>query len=170
MFKEKVDLQKNYTDVGVERTAVDDGLRAYLVSVYNHMAGALAVTAAVAFLVANTSLITMMFNPQTGGMSVLGWLFLLSPLIVIFGFNWVLTSGTLAQVRGVFWLYSALMGASLAPILSGLYQRQHGSRLSDYGGDVRRHEHLRHGDQTRPDLNGRLSQNGSVGHYHCRGG
>ena len=46
MFKEKVDLQKNYTDVGVERTAVDDGLRAYLVSVYNHMAGALAVTAA----------------------------------------------------------------------------------------------------------------------------
>ena len=30
--KEKVDLQKNYTDVGVERTAVDDGLRAYLVS------------------------------------------------------------------------------------------------------------------------------------------
>lgn len=116
MFKEKVDLQKNYTDVGVERTAVDDGLRVYLVSVYNHMAGALAVTAAVAFLVANTSLITMMFNPQTGGMSVLGWLFLLSPLIVIFGFNWVLTSGTLAQVRGVFWLYSALMGASLAPI------------------------------------------------------
>ena len=116
MFKDKVDLQKNYTDVGVERTAVDDGLRAYLVSVYNHMAGALAVTAAVAFLVANTSLITMMFNPQTGGMSVLGWLFLLSPLIVIFGFNWVLTSGTLAQVRGVFWLYSALMGASLAPI------------------------------------------------------
>ena len=37
-------------------------------------------------------------------------------MIVIFGFNWVLTSGTLAQVRGVFWLYSALMGASLAPI------------------------------------------------------
>ena len=157
MFKEKVDLQKNYTDVGVERTAVDDGLRAYLVSVYNHMAGALAVTAAVAFLVANTSLITMMFNPQTGGMSVLGWLFLLSPLIVIFGFNWVLT---------LFGSDGRVFGADL----SGLYQRQHGSRLSDYGSDVRRHEHLRHGDQTRPDFNGRLSQNGSVGHYHCRGG
>lgn len=170
MFKEKVDLQKNYTDVGVERTAVDDGLRAYLVSVYNHMAGALAVTAAVAFLVANTSLITMMFNPQTGGMSVLGWLFLLSPLIVIFGFNWVLTSGTLAagarRVLALFGSDGRVFGADL----SGLYQRQHGSRLSDYGGDVRRHEHLRHGDQTRPDLNGRLSQNGSVGHYHCRGG
>ncbi len=109
-------LEKNYTDVGIEKAAVDEGLRAYLVSVYNHMAGALAITAAVAFLVANTSLIAMMFDPQTGGMSVLGWLFLLSPLIVIFGFGWVLTRGTLAQVRGVFWLYSALMGASLAPI------------------------------------------------------
>lgn len=115
MLKDKIEL-KNYTDVGVERTGVDDGLRAYLVSVYNHMAGALAITAAVAFLVANTPLIAMMFNPQTGGMSALGWLFLLSPLIVIFGFNWVLTRGTLAQVRGVFWLYSALMGVSLAPI------------------------------------------------------
>ena len=109
-------LEKNYTDVGIEKAAVDEGLRAYLVSVYNHMASALAITAAVAFLVANTSLIAMMFDPQTGGMSVLGWLFLLSPLIVIFGFGWVLTRGTLAQVRGVFWLYSALMGASLAPI------------------------------------------------------
>ncbi len=116
MFENKPELAKNYTDVGIERTNVDDGLRAYLVSVYNHMAGALAVTAAAAFLVANTSLITLMFNPQTGGMSVLGWLFLLSPLIVIFGFNWVLARGSLAQVRGVFWLYSTLMGFSLAPI------------------------------------------------------
>ena len=33
----------------------------------HHMAGALAITAAVAFLVANTSLIAMMFDPQTGG-------------------------------------------------------------------------------------------------------
>ena len=170
MFKEKVDLQKNYTDVGVERTAVDDGLRAYLVSVYNHMAGALAVTAAVAFLVANTSLITMMFNPQTGGMSVLGWLFLLSPLIVIFGFNWVLTSGTLAQVRGVFWLYSALMGASLAPIFlvytSASMVRVFLITAAMFGAMSI------YGTVTKRDLTsmGALSQNGSVGHYHCRGG
>ncbi len=116
MLKGKIELKKNYFDVGIERTTIDDGLRAYLVSVYNHMAGALAVTAMAAFLVVNTPLVAMMFNMQTGGMSVLGWLFLLSPLIVIFGFNWVLVRGSLAQVRGVFWIYSALMGFSLAPI------------------------------------------------------
>lgn len=109
-------LEKNYADVGVEKAAVDEGLRSYFVNVYNHMAGALAVTALVAYIVANTAMITMFFNPQTGGMSAIGWLFLLSPLIVIFGFGWVLQRGTLTQVRGVFWLYSALMGASLAPI------------------------------------------------------
>ena len=112
MLRDKIEL----TDVGIERTNIDDGLRTYLISVYNHMAGALGITALAAFLVANTSLITLMFNMQTGGMSVLGWLFLLSPLIVIFGFNWVLARGTLGQVRGVFWLYSVLMGFSLAPI------------------------------------------------------
>ena len=52
-------LEKNYTDVGIEKAAVDEGLRAYLVSVYNHMASALAITAAVAFLVVNTSLIAI---------------------------------------------------------------------------------------------------------------
>lgn len=109
-------LEKNYTDVGIEKTSVDEGLRAYFVGVYNHMAGALVITGLVAFLVANTSLLGLMFNPQTGGMSVLGWLFLLSPLIVIFGFNWVIQRGSIGQVRGVFWLYSALMGVSLAPI------------------------------------------------------
>ena len=109
-------LEKNYTDVGIERTSVDEGLRSYFVGVYNHMAGALVITGLVAFFVANTPLLAMMFDAQTGGMSVLGWLFLLSPLIVIFGFNWVIQRGTLGQVRGVFWLYSALMGVSLAPI------------------------------------------------------
>jgi len=108
----------SYQDAGVERAgvAIDEGLRTYMTGVYNHMAGALTITAVVAYLIANTRLIYMMFNMQTGSMSGLGWLMLLSPLIVIFGFNWVIQRGTLMQVRGVFWLYSALMGASLAPI------------------------------------------------------
>lgn len=38
-------------------------------------------------------------------------------MIVVFGFSWVLTRGTLGQVRGVFFLYSVLMGISLAPVV-----------------------------------------------------
>ena len=72
-------------------------------------------TALAAWVVANTSLINLMFSAQ-GGMSVLGWLFLLAPLVVVFAFGWVVARGTLAQVKGTFIAYSALMGISLAPI------------------------------------------------------
>lgn len=107
-------LEKNYASA-VERMDVDEGLRSYLISVYNYMAGGLLVTALTAYFIANSSLMGLMFDAR-GGMSGLGWLFLLAPLIVVFGFNWVVSRGTLNQVRGVFLLYSALMGVSLAPI------------------------------------------------------
>lgn len=107
-------LEKNYTSA-VERADIDEGLRSYFISVYNHMAGGLLVTALTAYFIANTPLIAMMFDAR-GGMSGLGWLFLLAPLIVVFGFGWVVNRGTLNQVRGVFLLYSALMGISLAPV------------------------------------------------------
>ena len=108
-------LERNYTSA-VERADIDEGLRSYLISVYNYMASGLVVTALSAFLVANSSLINLMYSAQ-GGMSGLGWLFLFAPLIVVFGFSWVLTRGTLGQVRGVFFLFSALMGISLTPVV-----------------------------------------------------
>ena len=107
-------MERNYTSA-VEKADIDQGLKDYFIGVYNHMAGGLTVTALCAFVVANTSLINLMFNPQ-GGMSALGWLFLLAPLFIVFGFGWVVSRGTLSQVRGVFIAYSALMGVSLAPI------------------------------------------------------
>jgi len=107
-------LEKNYASA-VERMDVDEGLRSYLISVYNYMAGGLLVTALTAYFIANSSLMGMMFDAR-GGMSGLGWLFLLAPLVVVFGFGWVVNRGTLNQVRGVFLLYSALMGISLAPV------------------------------------------------------
>lgn len=66
-------LERNYTSA-IERNDVDEGLRSYLISVYNYMASGLVVTALAAFLVANSSLINLMFSAQ-GGMSGLGWLF-----------------------------------------------------------------------------------------------
>lgn len=107
-------LERNYTSA-VDKAEVDEGLRSYFISVYNHMAGGLVLTALAAWIVANTPLINLMFSAQ-GGMSFLGWLFLLAPLIVVFAFGWVVARGTLAQVRGTFIAYSVLMGISLAPI------------------------------------------------------
>lgn len=96
---------------------VDQGLRQYMIKVYNYMAAALALTALVAYFVANTpAIMQALYNPQTGGLSGLGWILLLSPLMVIFAFNSVVRNGSIAQVRTVFFLFAALMAVSLAPI------------------------------------------------------
>ncbi len=98
---------------------VDQGLRQYMLKVYNYMAGGLCATALVAYLIANTSAIKLFFTLSPNGaigMSGLAWLALLAPFIMIFAFNWVINRGTLAQVQGVYWGYAALMGAALAPV------------------------------------------------------
>ncbi len=101
------------------KTYVDEGLRQYMLKVYNYMAGGLCLTALAAYLVANTSLIRLFFTvtPQGASMSGLGWLFLFAPLIMTFAFGWVVQRGTLQQVKAMFWGFSAVMGVSLTPIL-----------------------------------------------------
>lgn len=101
------------------RTYVDEGLRQYMLKVYNYMTGGLCLTALSAYIVANTSLIRLFFNvtPQGASMSGLGWLFLFAPLLMVFAFGWVLQRGTLQQVQAMFWGFSAVMGISLTPIL-----------------------------------------------------
>lgn len=96
---------------------VDEGLRSYMLKVYNFMAGGLCLTGVAAWLVANTSLLGVFFNitPQGASLSGLGWLALIAPLIMVFAFSWVVSSGTAKQVQMLFWGYSLLMGVSLTP-------------------------------------------------------
>ena len=104
----------------VETTVVNEGLRQYLMKVFNYMAGGLCITALVSWLmVSNPSILRLFYNitPQGASLSGFGWLTFLAPLVIVFAFGWVINRGTAAQVKGVFWLYSALMGVSLCPIL-----------------------------------------------------
>ena len=48
-------------------------------------------------------------------LSVLGWLILFAPLAMVFYFNSVARNGSASKLQGVFWIFSALMGASLTP-------------------------------------------------------
>jgi FtsH-binding integral membrane protein len=100
--------------------AIDEGLRAHMLRVYNFMTIGLVLTGAVAWAVANTSLGTLFFTfTATGGatLSIFGWIALIAPfalvLLLSFGIN-RMSTGT-AQM--VFWIYAAVMGVSLAPIL-----------------------------------------------------
>lgn len=97
---------------------MDDGVRAYFGRIYNYMAGGLAVSGAVAWAVAKTPLIQAFYTvtPTSVGFSLLGWIAVISPLILIFMIGSSLRRLNVGRAQGLFWLYSALMGVSLSNI------------------------------------------------------
>ena len=64
--------------------AFDAGLRGYMLSVYNYMASAVLLTGIVAYAVAASGWALALFNPQTGGASLLGYVAIFAPLVLVF--------------------------------------------------------------------------------------
>ena len=99
---------------------VDEGLRSYMIKVFNYMSGSLLLAGLVAYLFANTSLLGLLYNinyqTQSVSISLFGWIVMLAPLAMIFAFHYVLARKSIAAVQAVFWLFSALEGASLTYI------------------------------------------------------
>lgn len=99
---------------------VDEGLRQYMIKVFNYMGLGLVVTTLAAYVTLYTPVITWMFSvdeaAQTVSLSALGWIITLAPLAMIFGFNAVLNKGSMAAAQAMFWAFSVVMGMSLADV------------------------------------------------------
>jgi FtsH-binding integral membrane protein len=105
-----------------DAAALDAGLRAYMLRVYNWMASGLALTGLVAFGIANSSLINLFYAPvQTAAGSSyaatpLAWIVMIAPLgfvlVLSFGVNRLSTQAA----QALYWAYCAVMGASLTTI------------------------------------------------------
>jgi uncharacterized protein len=110
--------------------AIDEGLRAYMLQVYNYMGLGLAITGAVAYLMFSLATTT---NPaeavaqlpnhlfltafgKTIFISPLKWVLMLAPLAVVFIFAARINQMSLGAAQTTFWVYAALMGASLSSI------------------------------------------------------
>ena len=89
---------------------IDHGLRAYMLRVYNFMAGGLALTGLVAWFTAQSGLYLWM--AQTGFI----WIAALAPLGLVFYFSFRLHAMSVEKAQTVFWIYAGLMGLSLAGI------------------------------------------------------
>lgn len=104
----------SYQPQTIARAAVDAGLQNYMRRVYNTMGLGLAMTGLVAFGVAATpSLMQMLF-----GNTLMMWLVALAPLgFIMFGFTpQRLARKSAAEVRTLFYIFSAIMGLSMATI------------------------------------------------------
>jgi len=100
--------------------AIDAGLRAYMLRVYNYMLLGLALTGGVAWFTASTpAVLSLFFRLAPGGYSLapLGWLALFAPLGLVFFLGFRIQHMSLAAAQTTFWIYAGLMGVSLTPIL-----------------------------------------------------
>lgn len=116
--------------------AVDEGLRAYMLRVYNYMAGGVALTGLVAYVVFSYAVTTdpalaagvggrvialhrgMYLTPfgQAIFTTPLKWVLFLAPLAFVFFLSFRIYSMSVGAAQTAFWLFAAVMGASLSTI------------------------------------------------------
>src|ERR687892_1832364 len=95
--------------IAVDR--IDEGLRSYMLSVYNYMGLGLAITGVVAFLVAATpALYVPIFTTP------LKWVVMLAPLGFVFFLSAKIQTMSVSAAQMTFWAFAAVMGLSMASI------------------------------------------------------
>ncbi len=109
------------------RTTVvmDEGLRAYMLKVYNYMATGVLLTGIVALISFNISVVTdasgaiVSFTEfgNTLFFSGFKWLVMLAPLGIVFYMSFGINKMSSSKAQTVFWIFAALMGLSLSWIL-----------------------------------------------------
>jgi FtsH-binding integral membrane protein len=104
------------TTAGREGVAYDAGLRSYMLSVYNYMASGVLLTGIVALLFARSGAAMSLFNPATGGASLLGWVVMLAPLGVVMWMSFGINRITTVTAKALFWAFAVLMGLSLSTV------------------------------------------------------
>ncbi|MFU7527738.1 Bax inhibitor-1/YccA family protein [Qipengyuania sp. ASV99] len=92
------------------RAAYDEGLRSYMLSIYNYMASGVLLTGIVALGAASTGLVYAF----VGG--PLMWIVALAPLAFILVMNFGLHKMSTGMLQVVFWSFATVMGLSLSTI------------------------------------------------------
>ena len=100
---------------GVRVEGIDQGLRAFMLGVYNNMALGLAITGLVAYGTAQFAATNEAFA-QTLYASPLRWVIMLAPLAFVFGLSAMVHRMHPATARLVFFAFAAVMGLSLSSI------------------------------------------------------
>jgi FtsH-binding integral membrane protein len=94
-------------------TRYDEGLRSYMLSVYNNMGIALVITAVMSYLIGTSeTLLQMLYG------SGLIWAVIFAPLVMVFFVVPKILEYSVQKAQIVLWVFSALMGISLSYIFA----------------------------------------------------
>ena len=107
-----------------ETHVIDQGLRAYMLKVYNYMASGVFLTGIISLFLFKLSVVMSPDGAITGLTSIgnalynsaLMWIVMLAPLGVVFYMSFGIRKMSVSKAQTTFWIFAALMGASLASI------------------------------------------------------
>ena len=91
---------------------IDQGLRSYMLGIYNHMTLGLAISGLVAlgiFMIGPAAKAVLYQTP-------LKWVIMLAPLAFVFVLSWRFERMSYSSLLGTFWAFAAVMGLSLGVI------------------------------------------------------
>ena len=107
-----------------DQEVIDEGLRAYMLKVYNYMTTGLLLTGLVAYFFGKASIVTNELGQIIGVTSIgallfgspLKWVVMLAPLGFVFYLSARINKMSVSSAQITFWIFSAIMGLSLASI------------------------------------------------------
>ena len=88
----------------------------FIANEFTWMVAGLSVTACASYYTVESGLISQLYNLETGGMSMLGWIVMLSPLGFILAMNMGFQRWTSTSLTLLFLAFSGIMGMSLSSI------------------------------------------------------
>ena len=115
--------QRSFTKT-TDQVVIDEGLRAYMLKVYNYMTTGLLLTGLVAYFFGKASIVTDELGQIIGITSIgamlfdspLKWVVMLAPLGFVFYLSARINKMSVSSAQITFWIFSAIMGLSLASI------------------------------------------------------
>ena len=115
--------QRSFTK-SADQTLIDEGLRAYMLKVYNYMTTGLLVTGLVAYFFGKASIITGDAGQIIGITSIgsllfgspLKWVVMLAPLGFVFYLSARINKMSISGAQITFWIFSGIMGLSLSSL------------------------------------------------------
>ncbi|MBS56442.1 MAG: hypothetical protein CMP16_01040 [Rickettsiales bacterium] len=115
--------QRSFTKT-VDKAAIDEGLRAYMLKVYNYMTTGLLLTGFIAYFFGKASIVTndlgqIIGFTQIGAVlfgSPLMWVIMLAPLGFVFYLSARINKMSVSSAQITFWLFASIMGLSLASV------------------------------------------------------
>jgi FtsH-binding integral membrane protein len=104
----------------VADAAIDEGLRSYMLRVYNYMTTGLALTGIVAYLVSSTPALPQLFYAQNSlgqvQPTILAYVAMFSPLAFVLVLSFGIQRMRASTAQLVFWLFAGVMGLSMSHI------------------------------------------------------